>query len=1009
MPKSFVPDKDEETKITLPSSFVPDEVDSEELPEAGLLDVLGDKVSQFAKDHPKIKEIGERLLTGTSSEYEEMLKERGIPKVLGTPESESSLLPSWKSQPETFAGGFLKSLYQDFAQPLATPSGVVGSADTVGFNPLDMGVRRGISDQKLLPPATRFHAGPEGITDINTTPLRRSTEIPYRAPESLVIPESTNKVIEAKLKKTSTDAMNYRNEFEPWKGARIIGDKANEVGELLLRPFESPGKIVAKADSLITKEPKEIPITAADKVIERVDEVPIVPKEEIVPKSFTPEIVEDTRIHIPEVITEKAPITIDNAPPTQRAKMFRGMHDPVDILFTNPESREIFGAGQSGFSKGFIKPGVMDRIRAASDRVSQKYGISALEAGKHIRDYNEEVRNLGKALPKQGEDLTFTAPTFDEFVAKRIPSDIPPNLQGEVGMSGGLFAIGGKGGGSKKLPPRPGPVGAVVDKLMSSLQASKGLRTKQDKLYSVERAKRFAAFEGVKEGGALGARKSLGKLSGELGKINRSALELGEDETDILFNAVKRANITSGEKATGYTALFKILDGGSVPQRNEIKILGDVFGGDFANEMLELHGGLGATSIKLAKTANTMKALSSSLDISAPLRQGIGLLHKKEWRDSFKEMFKYLNKEEYYKASMKALEDRPTYLLGRESGLFLAKPDNLLQGEEAFMKSYIHNIPFARNLVNVSERGYTGFLNKLRADTFDNMIKQASALGHQAFTVAEKDGAKVIMPSESTRAIARYINNATGRGSLGMLEKAAPELNMLLWSPRLISSRISMLTNPKIYTDMPKGMRLDSLKSLLAIAALGTTTGALGALAGGKVGTNLLSSDAGKVRFGNKVLDVYGGFQQPIVAAARFLAGRTNSRKQDRFTTALNFGANKLSPMASLAYELSKAQKFTGKSQGGMTSGDGSILPQAGGYTDQYGNDKFLTEELEKKFLPILTQDLFALATEDPGFAESVGLNSVLAGMAAIGAGVQDYPEQSNARKMSVGKMRMAP
>src|SRR5207244_3535735 len=261
----------------------------------------------------------------------------------------------------------------------------------------------------------------------------------------------------------------------------------------------------------------------------------------------------------------------------------------------------------------------------------------------------------------------------------------------------------------------------------------------------IERAKRFAASAGVKEEGMAGAKKSLAKMRGEYEKVELPEhLQLNREETDSLFTAIKRANITEGEKTRARVTLFKLMEGGETPVRSELAILDHVFGNGFGSQILELHGGLGGVSIKIGKTANTMKAMMGSIDVSAPMRQGIGLIHKPEWRDAFVEMFKYLARPEYYKASMEALENRPTYLLGREAGLFLNKPGSLLSSEELFLNSYIPEIskiplvgPLIKHGVGASERAYSGFLNKLRADVFDNLIKEAKSAGHEAFTVVE--------------------------------------------------------------------------------------------------------------------------------------------------------------------------------------------------------------------------------------------------------------------------------
>lgn len=108
--------------------------------------------------------------------------------------------------------------------------------------------------------------------------------------------------------------------------------------------------------------------------------------------------------------------TIDNAPPNQRARMFRGAHDPVEIFFENPNDREVFGGGQSLFSKGESKPGGFERLKFVTDKIANKYNIQPQKAQKLVRGYNEHIRELGKSQPKIGDNLNFTAPSFETFM-----------------------------------------------------------------------------------------------------------------------------------------------------------------------------------------------------------------------------------------------------------------------------------------------------------------------------------------------------------------------------------------------------------------------------------------------------------------------------------------------------------------------------------------------------------------------------------------------------------------
>ncbi len=553
-----------------------------------------------------------------------------------------------------------------------------------------------------------------------------------------------------------------------------------------------------------------------------------------------------------------------------------------------------------------------------------------------------------------------------------------------------------KGGREDSIPPDDKSNGEGVtnalDKLFNAMGSIKEKNVQQETINKAERAKRFAAFSDVKGEGVDWARKALSTMKGQFDKVEPGErLQLKPEETNSLFTAVKQARITEGEKLRGITALFKIMNGESIPARNELRILDDVFGNGFADRITELHGGIGAVGLKLSKLANTMKSMQNSISLAAPLRHGIGLVARKEFYPAFGDMFKFFANKSYYDAGMKAIEERPNYLLGRESGLFLSKPNSLQNAEEEFLNSYVGSIPGVRDVVGASQRAYTGFLNKLRADTFDSMVKQAKSLGFESST---KVGDQFV-PTKEAEAISKFINNATGRGSLGSLNKMTNELNLLLWSPRMISSRINMLANPKIYMDLPKGMRLEGIKSLLGIAALGTAIDTLAAYGGAKVSTNILSTDAAKARFGTKLIDPWGGFQQYIVAAARFLAGKTDSAQPtSRLEIGGRFLANKESPAASLAHQLLTAKKFTGKSDDPAT---------AGNFTDQYGNKTNIQSEIGKRFLPIFVEDLMDLSKSEPGFADNIGLNSAM-GAASLTGMAQNYPEK---KKLGFRNMKL--
>lgn len=83
----------------------------------------------FDKVKDKAKLIGNRML---DIDYGRKV---GPDNPLFTPTAkEGSILPTWKSQPENYWGGFAKSIYNDFIQPQGAPSAIIGSASPARLN-----------------------------------------------------------------------------------------------------------------------------------------------------------------------------------------------------------------------------------------------------------------------------------------------------------------------------------------------------------------------------------------------------------------------------------------------------------------------------------------------------------------------------------------------------------------------------------------------------------------------------------------------------------------------------------------------------------------------------------------------------------------------------------------------------------------------------------------------------------------------------------------------------------
>lgn len=526
-----------------------------------------------------------------------------------------------------------------------------------------------------------------------------------------------------------------------------------------------------------------------------------------------------------------------------------------------------------------------------------------------------------------------------------------------------------KGKTKNKSNPNGDPTGTsagpVIQKLLEALKNARPIREDQEAVYSAERSARIGRFNKVKERGEFGAFKRLSKLKGAMNpKFDVEGLQLDQNDVDTLYNAIVDSNrIASFEKAKAITGLSKILNGGHVPQHGELNVLGKVFGNQFPKDIVEMHGGLPFTREVINQSVNLPKSIMASMDLSAPFRQGLPLIYKRQFWTSMDDMIKAFGSEQSFQALQESIRERPLYLLGQESGLQFTDPDDITAQEEAYLSGFAEKIPFVGRYIRASDRAYTGFLNKLRADVFDDLIGEMKRLGYDP---------NVIGPT-----LAKFVNVSTGRGSLDKLEPIAKELNGLFFSPRMISSRLTMM-NPVYYAKLPPPVRKEALKALLAAVGAGAVFAALLKEAGADVSLNPTSADFGKIKIGNSRLDPYGGFQQYAVAAWRLMTATYTSSTRNRTTkfgvgykprtygtTLQEFAENKLSPVASFIWTMLNRDK-KGNFRGRPIS---------------------VPKEVESRFIPLIIQDLHDLYHDDPDLLP-------LALPAAFGMNVQTYTNE---------------
>jgi len=513
-----------------------------------------------------------------------------------------------------------------------------------------------------------------------------------------------------------------------------------------------------------------------------------------------------------------------------------------------------------------------------------------------------------------------------------------------------------------------------VQKVISALRGAKSLRKQQETLYSQERGKRLgkARAVGEKVKGEKGFYAELSQLKGELPKVEFEAIrnKVTQEDIDSLFIQVKDSPLlTEWEKLTTREGLAKIFGetGGKVPTEGEIGLLNKVFGNEFTEAILEKRTFFQKMKEAGLQLANVPRSLMTSFDLSAPLRQGLFLIGKpKQFFASFSKMFGAFKGEEGFKAIQETIGKDQDFDLAKESKLSLTEMNVLLtQREEMFMSQWAEKIPVIGVGVKASERAYIGFLNKLRFDVFKDLVNKAEILGLNPR-----------VNRDLTKAIADFINNATGRGTLPIgLQNAAVTLNSIFFSPRLILSRLNLL-NPYYYIKQPPFVRKEALKSLFSFLGVGLTILILSKLMGAEVGDNPRSADFGKIKIGPTRIDIWGGFQPLVRASAQLVTGKYISsttgkemtlgegyRPLTRADILQRLVEGKLAPVPSFIVTLLKQKDITGA-------------------------DVSVPKEIAQRFIPMVIQDIYDLAKESPGLLP-VGLLTI------FGVGVQTYKEKT--------------
>lgn len=332
----------------------------------------------------------------------------------------------------------------------------------------------------------------------------------------------------------------------------------------------------------------------------------------------------------------------------------------------------------------------------------------------------------------------------------------------------------------------------------------------------------------------------------------------------------------------------------------------------------------GQITDELAKAANVPKTLKSMGDISAVFRQGgyYAITHPIEGLAKPSAAMLRSFTETGYRNVEQLIQNHPKFDQAKRDGVEFTGVDkndpHLSHKEEGYfggetvdvLASGKYNpLKVVSGVKNFSERTFISFLDSQRMQMYDVMTEGLKAQGLTPRNAPE-----------SYKGVAKLINIGTGRGNLGKRgNQAAPFLNILMFSPRLVVSRAQMLNNmfnPVAMARKSPGVRAQNIKDNVKFLAATTAFMGLATAAGGTVNRDPDDADFLKIRFGKTTYDTLTGLQQPfryIINMTRAITGGETYPGQSIPDLTTRFARSKASPLAGLVIDAGTGEDFQGR------------------------------------------------------------------------------------------------
>lgn len=338
----------------------------------------------------------------------------------------------------------------------------------------------------------------------------------------------------------------------------------------------------------------------------------------------------------------------------------------------------------------------------------------------------------------------------------------------------------------------------------------------------------------------------------------------------------------------------------------------------------------------------TSKAIASGIDFSAIFMQNLVAMaaHPRSAAKALPMSFKDFASDKSFTRWLTELHNSPNWDLIEKSGLSITDPKSLREDgkEEAFSGNLLDKkfkikgktYQISKVMTKPFERQFTSLGNRMRV----NMFLRAAERWQQKGITFESH-------PEKYKSLARMLNTETGRGGVpDNIKKSMENITPIIWSPKLIASRLNILGFSELaaltgkkgyYAGLDPEVRKMAVGDLVKFIGFGVAVMGAAAAMGGEVDDDPESSTFGTFKFGNKSYNVWGGFAPYVKTVWQAATGKKKTGDKEKKAVAgelaMKFLRGRLTPFAGTVTNLLMGKDYSGKPVTLGSTLESSFLP----------------------------------------------------------------------------------